>query len=523
MWKIIDSFHGRSLVIAINIACGFSIFAFGYDQGLMAGVNVTPSYLNLMNLHNKEEMRGGIVASYYCGSLLGSFIGGWTGDKFGRIKCIIIGCLWGIVGAILQTAAMNVPWMICSRIITGVATGYLNAIVPVWSAETSPASSRGMFIAMEFTLNIFGVVVAYWIAFGMSTIDQTNSVTWRFPVAFQMLPQIILLLMIFSFPESPRWLLKNGKEKECIKVLAALRGDGDPEHPEVIREFKEIGETLRLENNEGGETSFYKMMFEKDQLNIPRRVHLTVWLQIIQQLVGIGVITIYAPEVFINSAGFSRFTSQLLSGINNISYMFSTLVAVFTLDKWGRRFTMFYGAIGQGIALLMVGILTKPEIISQNPLGYGIGTTVFIFAYTALFGMTFLTVTWLYPTEIYPLRVRARGGAWSTIGWSIGNGLVTLSTPPLLARIGYATFFIYSAFNFLSIPVIWAFYPETANLTLEELNVIFSTKAVFVRSAEKELSERAHLLDDIQGISNASSLSSHLPYKKGEVPGYGKA
>ena len=144
--------------------------------------------------------------------------------------------------------------------------------------------------------------------------------------------------------------------------------------------------------------------------------------------------------------------------------------------------------------------------------------------------MTFLTVTWLYPTEIYPLRVRARGGAWSTIGWSIGNGLVTLSTPPLLARIGYATFFIYSAFNFLSIPVIWAFYPETANLTLEELNVIFSTKAIFVKSAEKELRERgidpkdpiSHLLDDKQDISNASSSSSRQLYEKRKVAGDGQ-
>ncbi|KAI9252882.1 general substrate transporter [Phascolomyces articulosus] len=521
MWKVIDSFHGKSLVIAINIACGFSIFAFGYDQGLMAGVNVTDSYLDIMDLHGKEEMRGGVVASYYCGSLIGSFVGGWTGDKLGRIKCIALGCLWGIVGATLQTAAMNVPWMICSRIVTGVATGYLNAIVPVWSAETSHATSRGMFIAMEFTLNIFGVVVAYWIAFGMSFTDQTNSVSWRFPIAFQMLPQIILFTMIFFFPESPRWLLKNGREKECLEVLAALRGDGDQKHPEVVREFKEIEETLRLENNEGGEPSFYKMMFEKDQLNIPRRVHLTVWLQIIQQLVGIGVITIYAPEVFINSAGFSRFVSQLLSGINNISYMFSTLVAVFTLDRWGRRFTMFYGAVGQGIALLMVAILTKPEIISQNPTGYGIGTTVFIFAYTALFGMTWLTVTWLYPVEIYPLRVRARGGAWSTIGWSIGNGLVTLSTPPLLARIGWATFLLYAGFNFLAIPVIWALYPETANLTLEELDVIFSTKAILVKSAEKELRGRgidpkdplAHLLNN----SN-SGVSSTKQYEKQEIP-----
>lgn len=91
----------------------------------MAGVNITPEYLQLMNLENDEMTRGGVVASYYCGSLFGSFIGGWTGDKLGRIKCVVIGCIWGIVGAALQTAAMNVPWMICSRIITGVATGYL--------------------------------------------------------------------------------------------------------------------------------------------------------------------------------------------------------------------------------------------------------------------------------------------------------------------------------------------------------------------------------------------------------------
>ncbi|KAI8149231.1 general substrate transporter [Fennellomyces sp. T-0311] len=515
MWKVIDSFHGKSLVIAINVACGFSIFAFGYDQGLMAGVNVTPSYLELMDLEGKETMRGGIVASYYCGSLLGSFIGGWTGDKLGRIKCILIGCVWGIVGASLQTAAMNVPWMICSRIITGVATGYLNAIVPVWSAETSHATSRGMFIAMEFTLNIFGVVVAYWLAFGMSFADQSNSVTWRFPVAFQMLPQIILFIMVFFFPESPRWLLKNNRKEECLEVLAALRGDGDQNHPEVVREFKEIEEALLLESKEGGEPSFYKMMFEKDQLNIPRRVHLTVWLQIIQQLVGIGVITIYAPEVFIGSAGFSRFVSQLLSGINNVTYMFSTLVAVFTLDKWGRRFTMFYGAVGQGIALLMVAILTKPEIIAQDPLGYGIGTTVFIFIYTALFGMTWLTVTWLYPVEIYPLRVRARGGAWSTIGWSIGNGLVTLSTPPLLAEIGWATFLLYAGFNFVAIPVIWALYPETANLTLEELDVIFSTKATLVKSAEKELRSRG--IDPKDPLAHLRNGNGHAADEKREL------
>lgn len=94
-------------------------------EGLMASVNSSPDYIRTMGIENDETTRGGIVASYYCGSLFGSFIGGWSGDKFGRIKTVVLGCIWGIVGATLQTAAMNTPWMICSRIITGVATGYL--------------------------------------------------------------------------------------------------------------------------------------------------------------------------------------------------------------------------------------------------------------------------------------------------------------------------------------------------------------------------------------------------------------
>lgn len=106
-----------------------------------------------------------------------------------------------------------------------------------------------------------------------------------------MLPQIILMIMVIFFPESPRWLIKNGREKEAMRVLGALRGQGDPMHPEALREAQEIKETLKMEQELGGEPSFWNMVAEKDDSNIPRRVHLTVWLQIMQQLVGIGVVS----------------------------------------------------------------------------------------------------------------------------------------------------------------------------------------------------------------------------------------
>ncbi|KAG2237253.1 hypothetical protein INT48_006657 [Thamnidium elegans] len=484
-FNVYKYFRGNDLVLAINLAAGLSIFFFGYDQGVMAGVNIAPDYVEVMNLHSNEALLGGVVAVYYIGTLVGALMGGWIGDRIGRIKTVILGCAFGIFGAILQTCAQNIAWMICSRIITGIGTGHLNAIVPVWSAETSHHTSRGKMLAMEFTLNIFGVVVAYWLAYGLSFTE--GSFRWRFPIAFQLLPLVILAVGISFFPESPRWLLKKGRTDEGLEILAALRGDGDPDHADVQKEYKEIVHSIKEEEAEG-EPGYLSMIFIKDKLNIPRRVHLSLWLQFFQQLTGIGVITVYAPLVF-QSAGFSTQTSQLLSGINNVTYMLATLVAVFTLDKWGRRFTLFYGAVCQGVSLVMVAVLTKPEIMAQNPLAYGIGATVFTFLYTAFFGMTWLTVPWLYPVEIYPTKVRAKGGAWSVVGWSVGNALVMEITPPMIAGIGWITFLIFGAFNFLAIPVIWALYPETCNKTLEELDVIFSTKSLLVWNAEKELAE----------------------------------
>ncbi|GAA6045373.1 hypothetical protein NBRC10513_007746 [Rhodotorula toruloides] len=132
------------------------------------------------------NLQGGIVAAYYLGTLIGCLVGGWIGDKLGRKKTIWIGALWILVGAPLQAAAQNVAWMVMARIITGVGTGHLNVIVPVWSAETSGHLSRGFFIALEFTLNIFGVVVAYWLEYGLSFVGDGNTqIRWRFPIAFQ--------------------------------------------------------------------------------------------------------------------------------------------------------------------------------------------------------------------------------------------------------------------------------------------------------------------------------------------------
>lgn len=202
----------------------------------MGGVNTTRNYAKLMGFGYFDEttqlvkvtqplLQGGIVAVYYLpGTLVGALFGGWFGDRFGRITTIGVASAWAIVGATLQCSAQNANWMFCARVFNGIGTGILNAITPVWATETASHTSRGAFVSIEFTLNIFGVVVAYWIEYGKSSVsvhcvehrltlfifvflgtsfygDGTSGFIWRFPIAFQIIPLIGLLIVVWFMPE----------------------------------------------------------------------------------------------------------------------------------------------------------------------------------------------------------------------------------------------------------------------------------------------------------------------------------
>lgn len=422
---------------------------------------------------------------------------------------------------------MNHVWMICARFINGIGTGILNAIVPVYATETAEHTSRGQFVAIEFTLNIFGVVVAYWIEFGTSKYrGGTTEFTWRFPILFQLILLVGLLVGCWAFPESPRYLAKVGRGEEARYVLGRLRGEHGEDEGKAEAEYQDICNIVELEKDSAQAQSYWKMLFGVDsgKLHTGRRVQLVIWLQIMQEWIGIAGVTLYSPTIF-RLAGIPNRDVQWIAGINTITYMLSTLICVFTLDRIGRRWTLYWGSVGQGIALFLAGGLSR---LARNSQGAGYGAVAMVFIFTFIFGATWLTVPWLYPAEIFPLQVRAKGNAWGVVGWSIGNGWLTLLCPVMFEAVGEYTLFIFAACNFLTIPMVWALYPESNQRTLEEMNLLFAADSPWNWEAEKnyailkaenpELVQAAARGKSVSGASgvDVESVSGRKPSLGGE-------
>ncbi|KAI9890214.1 MAG: hypothetical protein M1814_004376 [Vezdaea aestivalis] len=241
-----------------------------------------------------------------------------------------------------------------------------------------------------------------------------------------------------------------GRESECRSVLEATRDTN------VDDELRGIKRAVKYEFETSGANHYWAMLFPKDRYSrqLRWRVVLAVWLQIMQELVGIGVITVYAVDLF-KTAGFSEELSKLLAGFNDISYMFSVVFAVITLDRYGRRSTMVWGAVGMALTMLTAGICDKfaSEEGNPNQRAYGSATAAFTFLYTAIFDATWLTTPWLYPTEIFPLNVRAKGGAW------LSDGALC--------------YFLLCGLNIFCIPFVILMYPETAGRSLDYMDTFF--------------------------------------------------
>lgn len=437
----------------------------------------------------KPSLQGGIVATYYVGSLFGAFWAGAFSDRYGRVRGLWLAIFWCSVGVILQTSAINLAHMLVARVCAGIGVSFIIVIAPAWTAELSPAAERGKMIALTFLANFSGISLSSWIGFGTSFAEGLGggAFRWRFCFATQAIPLFFLLVGTILIPESPRWLVKVGRREEAFDIICKIRGNDDPHHPGVQREYDEIITVVDMEK-EAPSTNYVKMFFGigSGEVHIGRRIQLAFWLQVLMQYgTGIAAVVIYSGTIF-RTAGFDDEKSNWLSALSMMVGIVGTAIAAFTIDRVGRRRTLYWGAITLSTILFAIGGLNRGAI--ENPAlreQYGTAAAAMVFVYILIFSSSWLMIPFIYPTEIFPTWLRAKGNAFGVAGWAVGFGGGSLLVPIMFDGIGEKTFYVFGAAMFFYIPTVYCFLPETSGRTLEAMDFLFASRSWFTWEEEK--------------------------------------
>ncbi|KAI0821278.1 general substrate transporter [Irpex lacteus] len=455
---------------------------FGLDISSMSGVLSNDAYKNTFG-NPGSNAQGAIVAAMPAGSFAGALIVSWLADRIGRKKVIIAsGWIW-VIGSILQCAAVNRGMLVVGRVISGIAVGLASAVVPLYQSEITAPAIRGRLVSMQQWSITWGILLQYFVEFGCSYID--GKASFRIPWGLQMIPAILLSLGMMVFPESPRWLMDHDRNAEALEILADLHGKGDPTNELVQLEYAEIKGQVEFERTEGA-----KSYMDLLKPGIIRRVGLGTSLQMWSQLSGMNIMMYYIIYVFQGAGLTGRRGNLIADSVQYVLNVVLTIPAIIYIDRWGRRPMLLIGTFLMGFWLMLVGglqggfghwgevdgarvwVITDHDSITK-------GIIVCSYLFVCSFAITMGPVSWTYPAEIFPMRVRAKAVSVSTATNWVFNFALAWAVPPGLANIGWKTYFIFGAFNFAAFIHILFCFPETAGRTLEEIEEVFAQGHTF--------------------------------------------
>ncbi|KAJ9132283.1 High affinity glucose transporter [Pleurostoma richardsiae] len=479
MYKI-----GNIYFIAAIAVIGGGLF--GFDISSMSAIISTQPYLCYFNQLGHDEkglcrgprsaVQGGITAAMPGGSWLGALISGPLTDYFGRRTAIQIGSVIWIIGSIIVCASQNIPMLAVGRIINGFSVGICSAQVPVYISELSPPSKRGRVVGLQQWAITWGILIMFFICYGSSYLN--GKAAFRLPWGLQMIPAGLLYFGLMLLPESPRWLAKKDRWEDAHAVLTLVHGKGDPNSAFVARELAEIREAVEFERRNSDVT--YIELFRPKMLN---RTMIGLFTQIWSQLTGMNVMMYYITYVF-TMAGLGN-DVLLPSSIQFIINVVMTIPALLWQDRWGRRPTLLVGAFFMCLWLCInAGLFAvyshKPDPpfpspsesmqISGAPAKAIIAST---YLFVASFAPTWGPVSWTYPPELYPLRLRGKAVALSTSGNWAFNFALAYFVPPAFENITWRTYVLFAVFCAAMFIHVYFMFPETANKPLEEVEEIF--------------------------------------------------
>lgn len=456
-------------LVLISVIAALGGFLFGFDTAVISGVvGFVKGEFSM-----SAAMEGWFVSSALLGCIIGVSFAGKLSDSYGRKKILLLSAFLFTISAAGCMLAHGETILITFRLIGGLGIGVASMVSPLYISEFAPARLRGRMVTLYQLAITVGILCAYFSnagllklsihsseaqAFSANTFLQwiVTDHVWRSMLGMGLIPAIIFLIALFFIPESPRWLMMKKREPQAEKLLEKIN-----DAPTAKKELSAIRASFV---NEKGSI--------KELLSPVYRTALIIGLLLpfLSQLSGINAVIYYGPRI-LDEAGFtlgSAFGGQVTIGVVNVIF---TCVAIFTVDKWGRKPLLFLGVSIAIIALVLIGVLFKLNVIE------GPWILLLILLYIASFAFSFGPICWVIIGEIFPTSVRGRAMALGTLALWVANFFVGQLTPMMLDGIGPAgTFWIFAILCSPTLWLTWKLIPETKGKSLEEIEEYWKEK-----------------------------------------------
>ncbi|KAF8885991.1 hypothetical protein BD779DRAFT_1441980 [Infundibulicybe gibba] len=486
-----------ALVCALFASIGG--LTFGYDQGVIANVLVMEDFLKRWPVTPLQK--GIMTAVLELGALAGALSAGILADRYSRRHSIFFACIIFCIGSAFQSGAQSLGHIIIGRAVGGIGVGALSMLSPLYMAEISPPEVRGSLMALEQFSIVLGVVFGFWTGFFTRSI--AGSASWRIPLGIQIFPGIILAIGCIFLPPSPRLLVLQGRYEEAITSLARLRLLSREEAQtnrliqiEILEMRTEITLIRQTQELDEGKSSLRTELRAWGQLFKPKyrgRTMIGVLIMVFQQWSGINALLYYGPSLVRSIGMRGDDITLLVSGGIGITQFLAVLPAILYIDRLGRKPLLRGGSALMALSHFLITLLVFQfeSNWSQHTLAAWTAV-VCIYTFTAAYGMSLGPIGWVLPSEVFPLSMRSKGVALSTASNWLNNFLIGLLTPVFMEISAAATFLTFASACFLS--YLWATYivPETANVSLEEIDAVFGSSA-----GREDMLRREQIAEDL--------------------------
>ncbi|MDK4198706.1 sugar porter family MFS transporter [Pseudomonas sp. HR1] len=418
---------------------------FGLDIGVISGAT---KFIQ-QEFQISDQVIEWIVSSMMAGAALGALGAGSLSAKLGRKKSLMLGAILFVIGSILCGLATSPTMLIFARFLLGLAIGIASFTAPLYLAEVAPENIRGSMISLYQLMITAGILIAF-----LSNTAFSYYEAWRWMLGIIAIPGVLFLIGVFALPDSPRWLIMAGRKQEAIKVLHKLRGD----EKVIQQEVAEIEEQLKVPQK--GWSLF------KENANFRRSVGLGVLLQVVQQFTGMNVVMYYAPRIF-EGMGYDTAAQMWFTAAVGLTNVLATFIAIFLVDKWGRKPILYTGFVVMAVGLGVVGTMLGMGNLSHGQQTF---TVVMLLIFIVGFAMSAGPLIWTLCSEVQPLKGRDFGIGCSTFTNWIANMIVGATFLTMLGTLGQGTtFWIYAGLNVVFIFLVFWLVPETKGVTLERI------------------------------------------------------